>query len=613
MEQAPAEPPVSFAGNSDASWMRAVHAAESADRGAAPLELSREDAPQTASNISNLVEVESATLIHAAVAVAAADRRAALPSPPEMENYCNEGFGHTHVEVSVPHVALQLAESPVSVGQAPSEANANALADLPAALADDGCGDAVQQYATLGVVRQFSSQTSFTHVALPHDKDVRPLARMGDAAVAYRAHGQQPDFAGSDLYAELSTSTGGDATSPEAWADFEMASRGHVCSLPLPQRLPQGLVSKLDGPSSAMAIRYDPTGRYLAVGFDLGDAAVLYSDSAHNSMRIPLNVEAHYDASAVNGSLDVAWHEQGHVLVRSGWSGTLAVSRLATQPGETPSTNLLHAHDLSDQLMGIFGVAMMGHTVVAAASRGLVFAADLETLQVIFHPNLHSLDVNTVCSVSSFNRVFATGGDDGVIVITDLRAHRPAACLGHSHSITSLDSRGDERYIVSNSKDQTAKIFDLRRATTEVADIAYTHSSPNSFVNYRAGPPLKATSAVDVDNSDRTFTGHSVHCSLLRSRFSPLDSTGGRYIACGAIDGKIPIFDILTGTSRHLTERRFSEIVRDVAWHPDGAHIAAACSDGAIRVYGPRGSTERREAQVYAMSVEISSHGHTAC
>jgi hypothetical protein len=438
-------------------------------------------------------------------------------------------------------------------------------------------------------------------------------ALVGDDADAYH-HQQDKNFLGTDLYSELSTSTGGYANSVDAWVEYEMACRGHPYSQPLPHRLPQGLVGKLNGRTRAMAVRYDPTGRHLAVGLQLGGAVVLSAESAHNSMRTPLAVEAHDQASDLGWSLlDVAWHEQGNLLVRSGWSGTIAVLRLATQPGQKTSTHFFDARRLSDQPMGIFSVAMMGNTVVAATNVGLVFAADLEVGQVRFHANIHALDVNAVCSVSSLHGVFASGGDDGVINITDLRTKRPAACFGHSHGITSLDSRGDERYIVSNCKDQTAKIFDLRRAATEMAVIRagmdQTHRSLN-VVDYRAGPQLTTTFVTTrMDNSERTLTGHNVYYTLLRSRFSPLDSTGGRYIACGATDGQIAVYDILTGSSRYLAERRFSEIIRDVTWHPDGMHIAAACIDGAIRIYGPDSPDERREADLYAKPVVIPLRG----
>lgn len=45
------------------------------------------------------------------------------------------------------------------------------------------------------------------------------------------------------------------------------------------------------------------------------------------------------------------------------------------------------------------------------------------------------------------------------------RSHdRPAGVLpGHTEGLTHLDAKGDGRYLLSNSKDQTARIWDIRK------------------------------------------------------------------------------------------------------------------------------------------------------
>ena len=46
-------------------------------------------------------------------------------------------------------------------------------------------------------------------------------------------------------------------------------------------------------------------------------------------------------------------------------------------------------------------------------------------------------------------------------------ANRPAGVLvGHTEGVTHLDARGDGRYVLSNAKDQTAKLWDVRRMTS---------------------------------------------------------------------------------------------------------------------------------------------------
>jgi hypothetical protein len=44
------------------------------------------------------------------------------------------------------------------------------------------------------------------------------------------------------------------------------------------------------------------------------------------------------------------------------------------------------------------------------------------------------------------------------------RGARPAGLLlGHTEGVTHLDARGDGRYLLSNAKDQTARLWDIRK------------------------------------------------------------------------------------------------------------------------------------------------------
>lgn len=38
--------------------------------------------------------------------------------------------------------------------------------------------------------------------------------------------------------------------------------------------------------------------------------------------------------------------------------------------------------------------------------------------------------------------------------------------MGHLEGITFIDSRGDGRYFISNGKDQTIKLWDIRKMTS---------------------------------------------------------------------------------------------------------------------------------------------------
>ena len=83
------------------------------------------------------------------------------------------------------------------------------------------------------------------------------------------------------------------------------------------------------------------------------------------------------------------------------------------------------------------------------------------------------------------------------------------------------------------------------------------------------------------DKSVLTFHGHEVLHTLIKCQFSPLDTTGQRYIITGSSDGNLHIFDLLSGDKAlHLDVTDFMMVrlddedeiqvpcIRDVSWHP---------------------------------------------
>lgn len=79
----------------------------------------------------------------------------------------------------------------------------------------------------------------------------------------------------------------------------------------------------------------------------------------------------------------------------------------------------------------------------------------------------HADDVNAVdFADAQSSNVLVSGSDDSLIKVWDRRSMKgqtPSGVLvGHTEGITFTASKGDGRYVVSNGKDQTAKLWDLR-------------------------------------------------------------------------------------------------------------------------------------------------------
>ena len=150
-----------------------------------------------------------------------------------------------------------------------------------------------------------------------------------------------------------------------------------------------------------------------------------------------------------------------------------------------------------------------GAEVVAGCSNNNIVVYDLQSGRVSETLRAHDDDINAVCfaDTSTRSNILISGSDDATIKVWDRRlmgsestaaataaasssgsntaaaaaagaaaasslrgrGGRPRAAepsgvlLGHTQGITSLCAKGDGNHILSNAKDQTAKLFDLRR------------------------------------------------------------------------------------------------------------------------------------------------------
>ena len=117
--------------------------------------------------------------------------------------------------------------------------------------------------------------------------------------------------------------------------------------------------------------------------------------------------------------------------------------------------------------------------------------------------------------------------------------------MGHTEGLTYVDSKGDGRYVLSNGKDQTMKLWDLRMmmSTEKSATINPSHHTTGfdyrfmTFSDEHYNPHPHDCSLV-------TYRGHSVLKTLIRCHFSPPGSTNSRYVYSGSEDGIVYIYNL---------------------------------------------------------------------
>lgn len=243
-----------------------------------------------------------------------------------------------------------------------------------------------------------------------------------------------------------------------------------------------------------------------------------------------------------------------------------------------------------------------GRELVAGTNSHSLVVYDIESRQVLHHVQGHDDDVNAVCFADKRSpHILYSGSDDATIKVWDRRSmgdgREVGAFVGHIEGLTYIDSKGDGRYILSNGKDQSMKLWDLRMAMStdrfqEMGRSRYAHSSGFDYRN-----EMYDENDWDVhphDNSVVTFRGHKVLRTLIRCHFSPPSATNSRYVYSGSADGSVYVYNMdatiarvidvkgATAGTRRIDRRTrlyFDEpggwgtCVRDASWNPNAPVI----------------------------------------
>ncbi|KAF9217529.1 hypothetical protein BGZ59_003542 [Podila verticillata] len=231
---------------------------------------------------------------------------------------------------------------------------------------------------------------------------------------------------------------------------------------------------------------------------------------------------------------------------------------------------------------------------IVAGGHNRIYVYDIESRTVLHSVDAHEDDVNSVCfSEPTSSQVVFSGSDDGTVKVWDRRSMRssrsgiPSGVLvGHTEGITHVTSKGDNRYLASNGKDQKMLLWDLRMMHSN-RDYRKMPRNRRTGFDYRDSDYYGSKSTkLQGDCSVMTFQGHKVLRTLIRCHFSPVQSTGQRYLYTGSADGLAAIYrldgtlvkklDVNAAFQKH-SQRPVSYIARDVSWHPHCPSIISSC------------------------------------
>uniref|UniRef100_A0A6B2EIZ4 Putative wd-repeat protein n=1 Tax=Phlebotomus kandelakii TaxID=1109342 RepID=A0A6B2EIZ4_9DIPT len=236
-----------------------------------------------------------------------------------------------------------------------------------------------------------------------------------------------------------------------------------------------------------------------------------------------------------------------------------------------------------------------GRELIAGCSDGAVSVYDRESSAWTERAFEDNMEVNAVRLLEDNSHIVCAASDDGIIRIYDRRSMAVKTrgsvgmFVGHLDGVTSIDVKNDGRYFITNSKDQTIKLWDVRVTSKESQIQEFAAGKRDAFRDwdYRwntVPPSYYKVNELAGDTSVMTYRGHRVFKSLIRAKFSPARTTGQRYIYTGCGTGYLVMYDVLTGEMVRSI-RGHTNIVRDVAWHPNRSEILTSSWDCNVNLY----------------------------
>lgn len=306
--------------------------------------------------------------------------------------------------------------------------------------------------------------------------------------------------------------------------------------------------------------------------------------------------------------LDTAVSPDGQHFIYSSWSEYIHICNIHGEY-ETHEALVLSPED---RRFCIFSLRFSqdGREILGGANDECIYVYDRDLNKRSLKIRSHEDDVNSVAFADSTSHILFSGGDDGLCKVWDRRTlnedcPRPVGILaGHIDGITYIDPKGDGRHLITNSKDQTIKLWDMRAfSSQESAKAARTIvSSQNWDYRWQRIPKKLSNQQKKVagDTSLMTYRGHSVLQTLIRCHFSPEISTGQRLIYTGCATGRIIVYDVLTGKIVKVLCGHLG-CVRDVSWHPYRQQLISSSWDGTLGcwTYSGKQSLDSDEEEIH--------------
>lgn len=338
------------------------------------------------------------------------------------------------------------------------------------------------------------------------------------------------------------------------------------------------------------------------------DCVIRIYDTSQDDFKLLKSVSARDVGWSI---LDMAVSPDGYSFVYSSWSEYLHLCNVFGDHQVHEALPLCP----EDRRFCIFSMQFSsdGKDILGGANDSCLYVYDREVHHRSLRIRAHDGDVNAVAFADKTSQILFSAGDDGLCKVWDRRTlsesdPKPVGILaGHSNGITFVDSKNDARYLITNSKDQTIKLWDMRAFSSKegIQATKIAVACQNWDYRWQRVPKklLELCEKLPGDTSLMTYQGHTVLQTLIRCHFSPAATTGQQFIYTGCASGRVIVYDLLTGkVATVLSGHR--GCVRDVSWHPYLPVLVSSSWDGSVSKWIYSSEPEKQETK------EKSAHEH---
>jgi len=309
-------------------------------------------------------------------------------------------------------------------------------------------------------------------------------------------------------------------------------------------------------------------------------------DCSGKSWRLMKDIEAREVGWSI---IDTDYSRDGKFLIYSSWSDYVHLCNIY---GNEEIHEALHFHPEKSRNFCMFSIQFSPDCkqILAGCSDECLYIYDIERKRRILRVDAHENDINTVTFADDASDIIFSGSDDCLCKVWDKRLlgqqQSPVGVfVGHAEGITHIASKEDGRYLISNSKDQTIKLWDVRKmCDPNTAFNALPRTRRQWDYRWEFHPKNVNKLRSTNDYSIMTYSGHKVLQTLIRCYFSPSFTTGQKYIYSGSQDGIVYLWDVLTGELISQLKGHYGT-VRDVSWHPTEPTIISSSWDGLVNMW----------------------------